>query len=57
MKKNLDRSGFERCKGYKKKDYEVCPECNGGGLSKITIKACPVCGGYGEIRRIKKGDK
>jgi DnaJ-class molecular chaperone len=51
-KKKIDRQGNRRCGGYNKKDYEVCPECNGSGRSKMIFKECPVCGGYGEIRKV-----
>lgn len=43
---NLDRSGNERCAGYRQEDFRLCPFLHGVALPP---RDCPACGGYGEV--------
>lgn len=52
----FDRFGNKRYIGYKKENFQLCPDCVPDGnikKSKLFI-GCKICGGYGEYPKSSK---
>lgn len=50
-----DRFGHLRHPGYRRRDFELCLDCNPNGKpKKLPDPKCPKCGGYGEYPKAAK---